>query len=285
MNTGIISSHQDIDLSETSGNGPLYTFQSCTFYSLVYSESGGAISCIASSSDYYQPQLTIKECLFTSCKSSSGYGGRIYAEGLSSFAVKHTLIFDCHSTTKNGGGLVFSSSVGFPLLSEISFISCYARNYYSSADSADDGGGLFISSSAASTELHYIIQGCRFISCGCYDWGGGCFLGVSYSVVGCTDSLFASGKSNNAAAIGIHNDDSQANTLIYFCYFCYNIASQIPSDININRHAGTFSSSPIIHSFSTKDPSRSVYLYYQWAGYEYRNWLPQTKIDSKFTGA
>ena len=268
-----LSSHQTVYLSETSGNGPLYTFELCTFTSLSNSGNGGAITCSASSNSYWKPQLIIKQCSFNSCKSSSGYGGGVYAGGLSSFLVEKTSFTNCNSTTQNGGGLAFSSSTCLPLLSDTTFISCYARNFYSSADYADDGGGVNIGCSYPSKQLHYIIQECRFISCGCYNWGAGGSIGFSYTLVGCTDCIFSACKSGTAEGLGIDLGTTDADCLIHFCYFSCSTSSTPPSDISINRNDGSFST-PFLHSFSTKPITKSVWTLVKWSDNGYPNWHP-----------
>ena len=188
-------------------------------------------------------------------------------------------MYNCNSVTKNGGGIYFSSGVGFPLISDTSFISCYARNYYSSADNSDDGGGINIYCYLSSKELHYIIQSCRFNSCGCNDWGGGGYIGVSYSVVGCANSLFSACKSNNAEGIGLSLGTTEANFLFYFCYFSCSTGTTVPSDVTVNRNEGSFSS-PFLHSFSTKSISKSLRTYFKWSDNGYSNWLIQWYIKN-----
>ena len=272
---GPVLSHQDVDLSEDSEDGPIYIFESCSFNSLSNSGNGGAITCSASSNSHYKPQLIIKQSTFNLCTSSSGHGGGIYAGGLSSFIVEKTFFLNCNSTYKDGGGLFYSSSVGFPLLSDTSFISCYARmTRDTSPSSIDDAGGLYISTSFPSSELHYIIQGCRFLSCGCYNWGGGGALGVSYSVVGCANSLFSRCACNDAEGIGINLGTTVAEFFIHFCYFSCRTGTNPPTDVSINRNEGSFSS-PFLHSFSTKSISKSLRTYFKWSDNGYSNWLIQ----------
>ena len=245
------------------------TFISCTFASLRSSENGSAIYCTGN-----DIKLCIKGCFFQSCESSSGFGGAIYIEDISSFFVTKTVFFNCKSTNKRGGGLYFTSSCYFPLVSDTSFISCYARNYDSIADPCDDGGGLIIFCSLPSSQLNYILQSCRFLSYGCNDFAGGGYIVLSSSRIGCTGCLFSGCKCSNAEGIGISLDTADANVLIVFCFFSCTAGSNSPTDITINYHAESFSSSPIFHSFSTKDPSKSVSTCVSWQNYQYRNWLP-----------
>ena len=232
--TGTVVSHQDIDLSIDSEDGPLYIFESCSFNNLINSGNGGAITCTGTVSNYFKPQLAIKESSFNSCKSTSGYGGGVCVAGLSLFIVDKAYFFNCNSTTQSGGGLTFSSSTCLPVISDTTFISCYARNYYSSADYADDGGGVSIGCSFPSTKLHYIIESCRFISCGCYDWGAGGNIAISSAVLGCADSLFSSCQCLLASALGISLETADADFLIRFCWFGYNTGTYMPSDIAFN---------------------------------------------------
>ena len=271
--SGTVVSHQDIDLSEHSEDRPIYAFQSCTFSNLINSGDGGAITCSASSNSYWEPQLFIKECSFSSCKSSSGNGGAIYADKTSSFVVEKTSFAKCNSTNMRGGGIYFTSSAGFPLLSDTTFISCYAQNSPNS-DTIDDGGGILISLSTVSTELHYIIQACRFISCGSYDWGGGSYIYSPSAKLGCTNSLFSSCTSRTAEGIGIDVRTAYADVLIHFCYFSCSTSPTTPTDISINRNAES-SSSPSLHSFSTKAPPNSVKIWVNWSDKGYRNWFIQ----------
>ena len=273
--TGPVLSHQDVDLSEDSEDGPLYIFESCTFNGLVNPGNGGAITCSAISSDSYKPQLIIKQCSFNSCTSSSGHGGGVSAVGVSLCTIEQTLFFDCNATYGYAGGVYFLSGAGFPLLSDTSFISCYAAISHNSLD-VNDGGGITISCSYPSTELHYIIQGCRFISCGCYDWGGGSYIYSHSAKLVCTDSLFSACTSATAEGMGINLGTTDAEFFIHFCYFACSTSSTPPTDVSINRYSNTFSSSPIFHSFSTKDPSKSVSTCVSWNNYQYRNWLPLT---------
>ena len=248
-------------------------FISCTFTWLTSTYDGGALSLTDSNQ-----QLHITDSSFTSCVSSSGFGGAIYAYEILSFSVEKTPFFDCNCTEKDGGGLYFESSLCYPLISDTSFLSCYARTNRDSRESIDDGGGITITCSFPSTELHYILQSCRFISCRCYDWGAGGALDVSSSVVGCADSLFSSCYCSLASALGISLITADAEFLIFFCCFIDNTGTSIPSDISFNRNAGEFSDSPFFHSFSTKDPSDSVTTCESWQNYQYRNWLPQGVI-------
>ena len=248
-------------------------FISCTFNSLSNSGNGGAITCLSSSSNTWMPQLIIKHSTFNSCRSSSGFGGGIYAEGLSSFSLENTMLSNCNSTEKNGGGIYFTSTVGHPFLSDSSFISCYAQNVYSSTDTADDAGGVLLYSFLSSAEPHYILQSCRFISCGCYNFGGGGYIAVKTAVLGCTDTLFSGCNCNDAEGLGLSLVTEESNFPIHFSFFSCSTRTDPPTDITLNRDAGVFSS-PFLHSFSTKNPSKSVYLLFQWIVYESRNWLP-----------
>ena len=272
--TGTVISHEDIELSEASDDGPIYIFASCTFNNLVNSGHGGAITCSASSSDFYIPQLLIDKCSFKSCESSSGFGGAIYSGGLSSFSIAKTIFTFCNSTTKNGGGISVSSGAGLPIISDTTFMSCYARNFHSSTDTGDDAGGVYITSSFLCSGLHYILQSCRFISCGCYDWGGGGHVTVSYSVVGCTDSLFSACTCQRALGIGISIGTADADCLIHFCFFSCSTSSNSLTDICINRDAGSFSY-PFLHSFSTTPITNSVCIIYSWGTRTNPSWLPQ----------
>ena len=275
MTRGTISSHQEIQLSEDSEDGPLYIFESCSFNSLSNSGNGGAITCSASFSDSYKPQLTIKQSTFKSCSSSSGYGGAAYINGPSSFIVEKTVFTDCNATYGYAGGLYFTSNRCLLLLSDSLFNSCHARMTCDSSKSIDDGGGFFISSSLPSTELHYIIQGCRFISCGCYDWGGGGCFGISSSVVGCANSLFSACKCGTAEAMGINLGTTDADFLIHFCYFSCNEDATYHTDVSINRYSGSFSS-PFLHSFSIKPITKSVTTILNWTTSSSRNWFQKS---------
>ena len=277
MFTGRIASHQESDLSEASMDGPIYIFECCLFNNINNDESGGAIACIASSTDFYKPQLIIKQSSFNSCKSASGFGGGVYTTGVSSFLVEQTSFIDCNATNGYSGGDYFASGVGFPLLSETSFISCYARMDWDSVNKIDDGGGLCISVSAPSSELHYIIQSCRFISCKCYDYGGGGYVIVSSSIIGCADCIFSACTCNRAEGLGITLGTEDSNCLIHFCYFSCSTGITPPTDISINRQAGSFSS-PFLHCFSTKNPSKSVLLFVKWADDGFRNWFTERGI-------
>ena len=86
-------------------------FMSCTFSTIRSTVDGGAISLTDSTQ-----QLYITYCSFQSCVSSSGYGGAIYAYGISSFSVEKTFFFDCNSTYKDRGGIYLESSYCIPLV-------------------------------------------------------------------------------------------------------------------------------------------------------------------------
>ena len=271
--TGLELPHQDVDLSETSGNGPLYTFESCTFTSLSNSGSSGAITCSTTSSDYYKPQLIIKESSFKSCRASSGYGGGVYINGLPSSLIHNCFFTHCNSSNAYAGGLYFNSAIGLPSLTENTFISCYARQFYIYKDYADDGGGIVLFSSLFSREIQFIIQSCHFISCGCYGWGAGGSLGFSSALVGCTDSLFSSCECSDAEGLGIDLGTTNADCLIHFCYFSCSSGTTYPTDISINSDVGSFSD-PFLHSFSTKDKAKSLRTLVKWSDNGYPNWLP-----------
>ena len=246
------------------------TFKYVDFISCSSSSNGGAISCTGTNT-----KLEFVRCSFKSCVSSSGFGGAIYADGISTFSIEKTLFFDCNSTTKRGGGLRFISNKCFPLLSDTSFISCYASMICdTSPGSYDDAGGLSIVSSLSSTVFHYVLQWCRFIACGCYGWGGGGEITVSSAVLGCKDCLFSSCKCIDAEGIGFSLETENANVLIHFCYFSCSTSSTPPTDISINRNAGSFTT-PIFHSFTIKEPSISVKTCFKWGTRTNRNWFIQ----------
>ena len=243
-------------------------FISCTFSGLTSTADGGAISCTGSNK-----HLLIKKCTLTSCVSSSGFGGGIYAASISLFLVETTCFVSCNSINKDGGGVYFSSGICFPLLSETSFISCSAQTFFSDTDGVDDGGGVCISCSFPSSQLHHIIKSCRFISCRCYDYGGGGYIITSSSIIGCTDSVFSSCTGDRAYSLGINHGATNADCLIHFCYFYGTTDTNSKTDICINYYTNTFST-PLLHSFSTKNPSKSVRTCVKWNNYQYRNWLP-----------
>ena len=246
-----------------------HAFKHVAFKSCSSSENGGSISCTG-----FETKLFITECSFTSCVSSSGYGGAIYAYGLSSTSVSQTLFFDCNSTNKNGGGVYLESSYCLPLLSYTLFISCHARMDRDSLSSTDDGGGFVISSSLESTELYYVVQSCRFLSCGCYEWGGGGAFGISSAVLGCLNSLFSACSCLRAEAIGISLGTADADLLIHFCFFSCTAGTTPPTDVSINRYSGSHSV-PFLHSFSTKPITHSVSVTINWGTYTNQHWLPR----------
>ena len=283
--TGPVLSHQDVDLSEDSEDGPLYIFESCTFNGLVNPGNGGAITCSAISSDSYKPQLIIKQCSFNSCTSSSGHGGGVSAVGVSLCTIEQTLFFDCNATYGYAGGVYFSSGVSIPSLSDTTFISCHARiTNDTSPNSIDDGGGIFLYTSftsSSSPNIHYIIQSCRFISCGCYNYGGGGYLLSDSAVLGCKDSFFSGCTCNTAEGIGVHLVTASADFFIHFCYFSCSAGTKPPTDVSINRNDGSFSI-PFLHSFSTKDPSQSVSTISNWQTSTFCNWHPLGSLLPNF---
>ena len=281
--TGIVNFHQDADLSVNSRDGPIYTFQSCTFSNLINTGDGGAITCSASFTSTWKPQLIIKQSTFNSCNSSLGFGGGVYVSGISLFSVEKACFSNCNSVDKQGGGFYFTSGVGLPLLSESSFISCYARNTSGSSGSYDDAGGIAVYSSFSSTELHYLLESCRFISCGCYDWGGGGHIGVGSAQLGCKDCLFSACKCSIAEGLGINLATTDSIFYIRYCFFSCTNRANCPTDLSFNRDAGALSNSPILHSFSTKNPAQSVNFGVRWTNYQPRNWLPQANINAKLT--
>ena len=276
--TGPASTHQDVDLSVNSQYGPSYIFESCTFSSLVNTGDGGAITCTGSVSDSWKPQLIIQRCSFHSCNSSSGFGGGVYAGGLPSSFVEKSTFVGCHSIEKRGGGIYLSSSVGFPVVSDNAFISCYARVDSGSSGSVDDGGGIYITVTMLSTQLYYILQSCRFVSCGCYSWGGGVYVYSPSAIVSCSDSLFSSCTSLGGKGIGTDLRSTHSEFLTFFCFFTSEPSNSLVPDISINHNAGTFSESSILHSFTTNDASKSVKTYVDWKDPTLRNWLPQGVI-------
>ena len=240
------------------------TFTSCNFTGFTYSNHGGAISCTGSSTKLY-----INQCSFKSCVSSAGHGGAIYADRMLSFSVEWTLFFSCNSSTKQGGGIYFISSYCFPLVSDTTFISCYAQNSPNS-DNFDDGGGLVITCSLPSSQLHYIIQSSRFLSCGCNDFGGGGYIVLNSSRTGCQNCLFSGCKCSTAEGIRFSLGTADANVLLLFCFFSCSTSSNPPTDVAINYYDATFTTL-IFHSFSTKSASRSVGTWMKWTNYQCRN--------------
>ena len=253
-------------------SGTTTSFLSCTFSSLTSTDDGGAISCAGN-----QKQLCIKQCSFISCVSSSGFGGGIYAEDSSSFFVEKSVLIDCNSTEKRGGGIYFTSAISFPVVSDAMFISCFASNESGSVYRVNDGGGIYFTPSLSSTQLHYILRSCRFISCGSYNVVGGCQSYYDSAVLGCTGSLFSSCKSSNAGALGISLKQAEANFFVSFCFFNSNVGTSTPTDITINRYAGSFSKSPIIQSLSTKSKDNSIRTCINWDDYQSPNWLPHAR--------
>ena len=270
--SGPVLSHQDIDLTEDSEDGPIYIFESCTFNNLGNTGDGGAITCSASSNSYWKPQLLITGCSFRSCVSYSGYGGGVYAAGTSSFLVEKTIFTDCNSSSGYAGGVFFTSGNGLPLLSDTSFISCHARMTHNTVTEIDEGGAITICCSFPSEQIHNLIQSCRFISCACFDWGGGGYIVLSYCLFGCTESLFSACEGLVGDGLGIDLIGSSANILISFCFFSCNTRLNSPTDVSINCDTESFTL-PCLHSFSTKDPSQSVSTIVNWGTYTSRNWL------------
>ena len=211
--TGAGLPHHDVDLTEDSEDGPVYTFQSCTFNGLSNSGNGGAITCSASSTSSWKPQLIIKQSTFNSCESSSGHGGGVYVEGVSSSLVDKTIFTNCKSLSQDAGAIFFTS-FGYPSISNTVFISCCARLTDGYPPGWDDGGACLLDTSFSSDDVCYIIQSCRFISCRTFNLGGAAHTYSGYCTIGFNDSLFTSCKSNTAEFIGIHLGTEKADALI-----------------------------------------------------------------------
>ena len=233
------------------------------------SNSGGAIYCTSGS-------LTIEDCTFKTCKSPSGSGGAVYASGVSSFTIEKSLLTDCNATYGYGGGVLFTSESCSPLLSDTFLIACHAsENADLSSQSVDDGGGASIESLMTSETLSFIFQSCRFLSCNCYDWGGGAYVYSPSALTGCKESLFSICTSREGEGLGVAVRNSNAGFFVRFCFFSSASPSSIVPDISLNRNDENFSDSSVLHSLSTKSPDISVKTMVGWKFLKHPYWLPQ----------
>ena len=283
VKTGIISSHQQIDLYANARYGPIYTFQSCTFVNVDSSRNGGAIACTGTPSNFWKPELVINQCSFKSCKSSLGHGGAVYTYGLSSSQFEKSVFIDCNSTNRYAGALYCYTSYCIPLVSDSTFIDCYARMCLDPDTSSDDAGAMYLRTTLSSqAPPSSTVQACRFIACHCFGWGGGAYLLSDSAKLICRSSLFSSCTSDNAEALGINLATAQAEVLVFFSFFsCASDAhAQTASDICINRQTESFSSSAVLQSFSTKSTDNAISLYLQWTSYDERNWYSQDTPQS-----
>ena len=183
---------------------------------------GGVIYLTGSSTS-----LTMSDCLFYRCSSTTGDGGAIYGNNCGLVSLQRSSLLECTCTTNgNGGGIsVYGTSI-LPEITANTFISCSGR--------ADAGGLIIYHTTGVTNAANLPVKYCRFISCVAYGTilnnnndadCGGLEYWENEHTLGIHNSIFTKCESKQrGGGCGVTINSYYFDQIIRFCFFSENTA-------------------------------------------------------------
>ena len=212
---------------------------------------------------------TFTNSLWDSTSSSTG-GGAIYVSGTSSLTLNNCLFLSCKSSSSSssdwfgGGAILFISTGQLSLLSAL-FLSCYAvgerggaihvrfcgDTSFSNATCVDCscstvGGGLLAEGCHGLALSNSIFINCRT------QIGGACGFYERYSIFSVSNCIFGKNSASHSLRGGGAVEDNVYDAH-YYCIYSYSFFTQNTADNgnDIAANKVTYTSSPIVHCFTT----------------------------------
>ena len=249
----LINEHQTLDSS--------VDFSFSSWSKCSYSKGGALLF-----QQHSGGSLTITSCKFSTCSSSSDFGGAICVQSIGTFLCISTTFYDCHAYGRDGGGLEAYLISDCTMIHECMFISNTASH---------SGGGIVVAEIGTTTcddSFPAVISESQFI-------GNEAIIGAGLHMRPCIstpyiyNSLLCSNTGIDGGGLQFITDGiSSISSLSFsFLFFSHNSATN-GNDIQIEGR-NLFSVDSFIQCFSTTKDSRISP-----SGND--NWLPYEALHS-----